>query len=177
MKRTVAWCVCLMILAGSLLSGCDLHVQSKGQISVKSDPERAEVLINGKSQGQAPITVKGLLGGDYLVELRKEGYSKLYKSISLLDGQQLELNLQMKPVSGLLLVESNPPISSQSTLARVISASICACSSSSGKFSPRLTAAASTGSGVVASKGIRLASSSRSSARSIRRVRSAAPTA
>jgi len=111
MKSMAAWYMNLLVLMAMLLSGCDLDltIQRKGQISIKSDPDRAKVLINGKVQGQTPCVIRGLMGGDYLIELRKEGYNKLYKSVSLLDGQQLELELKMKPVNGLLLVESNPP--------------------------------------------------------------------
>ena len=101
----------LPVLAISLvLSGCKLEMQkSKGAISVKSTPDRAQVFINGAAQGQTPAKIAGLAAGDYLVELRKDGYDRSYKSVSLLDGQELDLELNMKAITGLLLVESNPP--------------------------------------------------------------------
>lgn len=99
----------LSVLALALLSGCDLELpDGKGSITINSVPERAEVLVNGAPQGSAPVTIAGLLPGDYLVELRKDGYDRTYKSVGLLDGQEMELELQMKKVTGLMLVESNP---------------------------------------------------------------------
>lgn len=93
----------------SLLAGCDLDIPSgKGSITVKSTPERAEVYLNGASQGTTPVTIAGLQPGDYLIELRKEGFERTFKSVSLLEGQVMEQDLQMKQVTGLMLVESNP---------------------------------------------------------------------
>ncbi len=101
-----AWSACAL----SLLAGCDLEIpKGKASVSIKSTPDRAEVFINGAPQGTTPVVIPGLAAGDYIVELRKEGYDRAYKSISLLDSQQMELDLQMKLVTGLLLVESNPP--------------------------------------------------------------------
>jgi archaellum component FlaG (FlaF/FlaG flagellin family) len=98
-----------MLLLGLILSGCELEIQkSKGSISVKSTPERAQIFINGAPQGQTPAVVGGLAAGEYLVELRSEGYERSYKSVSLLDGQELALDLSMKTITGLLLVDSNP---------------------------------------------------------------------
>ncbi|VGO21492.1 PEGA domain-containing protein [Pontiella sulfatireligans] len=110
MKRSAAL-VLMSVLAALSLSGCDLEMpkaKGKGSLAIKSTPERAEVLVNGASQGFAPLTIPGLASGDYIVELRKEGYDRVYKSVSLLEGQVMDLDLQMKEVTGLLLVESNP---------------------------------------------------------------------
>lgn len=96
-------------IAVLLVSGCDLKIPSgKGSLSITSSPDRAEIFINGVSQGETPFKVGGLAAGDYMVELRKEGHTHTYKSISLLDGQQMEVDIKLNVISGLLLVDSNP---------------------------------------------------------------------
>ncbi len=99
----------LLCTAALLLAGCEIDIQAgKGSVSIKSSPDRVDVLVNGTPQGTTPAVINGLAAGDYLVELRKEGYEPAYKSISLLEGQQMDLDLQMKKTTGLLLVDSNP---------------------------------------------------------------------
>ena len=98
-----------MLIAVVSISGCDLNIPGgKGSLSITSSPERAEVFINGISQGETPIRVGGLAAGDYMVELHKEGYTRTYKSISLLEGQEMELDIKLNKITGLLLVDSNP---------------------------------------------------------------------
>ncbi|MDF7807708.1 PEGA domain-containing protein [Pontiellaceae bacterium B12219] len=106
--RTAAFLL-LALLSLAFLPGCDMEMQAgKGSIVIKSTPERAEVLVNGTVQGTAPVTIAGLVAGDYIVELRKSGFERAYKSVSLLEGQEMEVALNMKPITGLLLVDSNP---------------------------------------------------------------------
>jgi hypothetical protein len=107
-KRNTA-SILLAMLSLFFLSGCDLSIPAgKGSITIKSTPERAEVLVNGTVQGTAPVNIAGLVPGDYIVELRKDGFERAYKSVSLLEGQEMEVALNMKPITGLLLVDSNP---------------------------------------------------------------------
>jgi len=97
------------LIAILLVSGCDLDIPSgKGSLSITSSPERAELFLNGVPQGETPARVGGLAAGDYMVELRKEGYTRTYKSISLLEGQEMELDIKLNTITGLLLVDSNP---------------------------------------------------------------------
>jgi len=99
-----------MVLVCSLLFfGCDAEINnSKGSITVKSSIEHPQVYVNGTLQGEAPVTLSGILAGDYIIELRKDGFERAYKSVSLLEGQEMVVSLDMKPITGLLLVDSNP---------------------------------------------------------------------
>jgi hypothetical protein len=107
MKRTSFLVAVAAVI--SLTAGCEIEMPSgKGSIAIKSSPDRAEVFVNGTPQGTTPVNIQGLVVGDYMIELRKDGYEKVHKSVALLDGQQMELDMQMKQVTGLLLVESNP---------------------------------------------------------------------
>jgi hypothetical protein len=106
LKQTAAFLLAMLSLV--FLSGCEIKQAGKGTIVIKSTPERAEVLVNGTVQGTAPVTITGLVPKDYIVELRKNGFERAYKSVSLLEGQEMEVALNMKPITGLLLVDSNP---------------------------------------------------------------------
>lgn len=92
------------------LVGCDFGGAAGGNssLSITSTPDHAEVYIDGKPQGPTPKTIQGLVPRDYLIELRAEGFETVLKSISLLEGQQMKLTLELTRVTGLLLVESNP---------------------------------------------------------------------
>lgn len=108
MKRSAVSAI-FMTLSLAILTGCDLDIpDGKGSISVQSSPDRAEVLVNGTPQGTAPVAIAGLVAGEYIVELRKDGYERAYKSVSLLEGQEMDVSLNMKSITGLLLVDSNP---------------------------------------------------------------------
>jgi hypothetical protein len=64
--------------------------------------------VNDIEQGTTPVKLPGLPPGEYVVELRKEGYDRIYKSVALLAKQELAVNLEMRKITGLLLVESLP---------------------------------------------------------------------
>lgn len=107
MKRSFA--TALMLLAPLfILTGCEIEMAGKGSITINSDPKGAEVFVNGTSQGVAPQTLSGLVAGDYIIELRNTGFERGYKSVSLLEGQEMDVTLNLKPITGLLLVDSNP---------------------------------------------------------------------
>ncbi|MDF7801617.1 PEGA domain-containing protein [Pontiellaceae bacterium B1224] len=108
MKRSAA-AVLLTMLSFAFLTGCNLETPAgKGSITIKSNPDGAAVLVNGTPRGTAPVTISGLVAGDYIIELRKDGFERAYKSVSLLEGQVMDVDLKMKPITGLLLVDSNP---------------------------------------------------------------------
>ncbi|QBG48011.1 PEGA domain-containing protein [Verrucomicrobia bacterium S94] len=107
MKRSMV-CPLFLLLPLVLLSGCEVEIAGKGSITINSDPKGAEVFVNGTPQGRSPQALTGLVAGDYVIELRKDGFERSYKSVSLLEGQEMDVTLNMKPITGLLLVDSNP---------------------------------------------------------------------
>lgn len=107
MKRSAASAL-ITLMSLMVLTGCEIEMAGKGSITINSDPKGAEVLVNGTPQGLAPQTLSGLVAGDYIIELRKDGFERSYKSVSLLEGQEMDVTLNLKPITGLLLVDSNP---------------------------------------------------------------------
>src|SRR5690606_29132115 len=57
-----------------------------GSLDVVSSPSGAAIKINGKDYGITPNTINKLLIGDYKVELSRQGYAPLTKSISITEG-------------------------------------------------------------------------------------------
>ncbi|MCF7817135.1 MAG: PEGA domain-containing protein [Kiritimatiellales bacterium] len=98
-----------LLLLVLLWSACDVAAKnSKGSMAIASVPEGAQVLLNGTPQGQTPARISGLAPGTYVVELRKEGYERGYREVGLLEGQDVDVELQLEQSMGLLLVDSNP---------------------------------------------------------------------
>ncbi len=79
------------------------------KLEINSEPEKAEVFVNGKSKGTTPVNLSGVQPGAYTVELRKEGFERAYRKIALLEGQDAAMNIELNRLTGLLLVTSEPP--------------------------------------------------------------------
>lgn len=80
----------------------------KGSLAIRSAPPGATVFLNGVERGVAPLDLVDLPSGQYLVELRLDGYEPAFKSTTLLDKQQSTIELEMQKTTGLLLVDSAP---------------------------------------------------------------------
>ncbi|HSR88500.1 MAG TPA: PEGA domain-containing protein, partial [Pontiella sp.] len=105
-RGTAAWSLIGVFILALAVSGCG---PGKGNLSISSEPSGAQVYVNGSMRGTAPLKLTGLAPGEYVVELRKDGYDRAYKSAALLEKQDLAVDLEMRPTTGLLLVDSIPP--------------------------------------------------------------------
>ena len=112
MKRPVdlvgKWSVLFFASVALLVSGCREEGTGSGKIGVKSSPEKAGVLLNGQYAGETPVVIPKLAPGEYAVELRKEGFDRAYETVALLEGREVDLDLELSRVTGLLLVTSDP---------------------------------------------------------------------
>jgi archaellum component FlaG (FlaF/FlaG flagellin family) len=96
----------IFVAALLLFIGCS--EAGNGNVSISSKPSDAEIIVNGELQGRTPARLDHLLPGQYVIELRKEGFDTVYKSVALLEKQDLSVDLELKPTTGLLLVDSKP---------------------------------------------------------------------
>ncbi len=63
-----------------LTSCATLFKGTKQEVSINSEPQKAEVYVNGQLMGETPIALKLETKKTYSVEFRKEGYkSKTYQ--------------------------------------------------------------------------------------------------
>jgi hypothetical protein len=85
-----------------------------GAVRVLSNVAKADVYVDGELKGQAPVTVKNLIPGDHLVEVRAEGYLPKEMRVQVKPQQQslVKLDLEEKPKEkaiGTLRVQSAVP--------------------------------------------------------------------
>ena len=64
-----------VFLACLYFSSCALIFKgTKEELNFGSDPQRAEVYVNGVRMGETPLTLKLVTKNTYTIEFRKEGY-------------------------------------------------------------------------------------------------------
>ena len=78
MRRTIASFTILVFLF--MISGCaTVFKGTNEEVQFHSDPQRAEVYVNGVKMGETPLTLKLESKKTYTIEFRAEGYeSKTY---------------------------------------------------------------------------------------------------
>ncbi len=63
-----------------------------GKLKIVSNAIGATIKLNGKEYGTTPAIINELLVGDYVLQIEKEGYKPLTKTISIQEAKTLELN-------------------------------------------------------------------------------------
>jgi len=84
-----------------VLAGHDLTVNltlqpQLGNLEIVSTPIEATVFLNGVEKGTTPIALRKLLIGKYDLQLKKNGFSKIVKTIIIKEGQTVEINEALK---------------------------------------------------------------------------------
>ena len=81
MTKTVSVVVIISLI--SLLSSCATIIKGNSEnVNFNSDPQRAELWVNGHNMGQTPIELKLESKKTYTVEFRKEGFATVTKTIT-----------------------------------------------------------------------------------------------
>jgi len=99
-----------MIIVSQSFSAPDNQQQSveaSAQLRIFSKPADAEISINGKTRGTAPLTLT-LKPDQYLLLAEKKGHNSIRKTITLASEQLKTCELQLQPINGLLLIHSTP---------------------------------------------------------------------
>lgn len=89
-------------------SGVAQQQGAQGEIHVASTPPDAVVRLEGKIKGNTPLTIDGLAPGTYLLRLDKRGYREHLLTVTMAPEQKLAFDVAMEPVTGLVLIHSNP---------------------------------------------------------------------
>ena len=80
--KKVTSCIVLFSLI-FLLSGCaTLFKGTNEEVRFGSDPQKAEVWVNGAKMGETPISLKLESKKTYQIEFRKEGYKPVTRNIT-----------------------------------------------------------------------------------------------
>jgi len=80
-----------------------------GSLRIASKPEGAAVFINGKMTGTTPLSIKKLKAGKISLELKKECYKTVKRSVSVDPLRQNSVSISMEPTCGSLKITSTPP--------------------------------------------------------------------
>ncbi len=99
-----------MVLVSQVISAPDARhaaPDSAAQLRIFSKPADAEISINGKTRGTAPLTLT-LRPGQYLLLAEKRGHNSIQKTINLTSEQMKTCELHLQPINGLLLIHSTP---------------------------------------------------------------------
>jgi len=77
-----------------------------GLLQISSNPPGAQVLLNGRVVGNAPLNLT-VQPGRYEVELRLSGYQNFRATVNVSSGQTVPLNAIVQPLRGTLEVFTN----------------------------------------------------------------------
>ena len=87
-----------------------------GSLYVSSNPQGANVYLNGKYYGVTPMTIGSLLPNTYTLELTKSGYYDWKNSVRIYANQETTVSKSLEkiavPTTGTLSVTSNPSFAS-----------------------------------------------------------------
>jgi hypothetical protein len=103
----------------SVVAGQTTHIhaslstsQQYGSLYVSSNPQGANVYLNGKYYGLTPRTIGSLLPESYTLELTKSGYYDWTKTVRIYANQETTVSKSLEkiavPTTGTLSVTSNP---------------------------------------------------------------------
>jgi hypothetical protein len=87
----------------------DISLMSdSGTLDVVSDPEGAEIFVNGISRGQAPCRIDRISGGAMTLEIKANGFLPQKRDISLAAGEVQKVEFKLLPLPGTLRIVSIP---------------------------------------------------------------------
>ena len=102
-----------MLLLTALLAGLTLHAAKNDgpttRLDITTQPSGATVLVDHRERGSTPLTLTDLASGPHLLQLSKPGYRDAFETVTLETGVPRPVNARLDPVTGILLVITDPP--------------------------------------------------------------------
>lgn len=83
-------------------------ILNSGVANIMSDPEGAEVILNGISRGVTPVIVPEIPNGRMSLVLKKEGFKTVSQEIAINPGDKPNLHYALEPLPGRLNISSVP---------------------------------------------------------------------
>jgi hypothetical protein len=97
----------MCVLAMLFLSGCPQQPKGK-ELRLDSEPSGALLTLDGKDVGKTPVVLTDPAPGKYLLHLEKDGYESMDRIVELKEDTGPEVTTRLRPLSGLVLIESVP---------------------------------------------------------------------
>ena len=83
-------------------------ILDSGVIEVTSDPDGAEVTVNGQPRGTTPVTVRDVPKGRTTVTLKKHGFDEATREITMVAGDSQTLFVKLNGLPGTMSLSSVP---------------------------------------------------------------------
>lgn len=80
-------------------------------VSVSSEPAGAEAKFNDRPAGKTPFRVR-VRKARHMVEIALDGYETVWHPVPVDAGEEYEIDVELRPVSAAVIIESSPPGSS-----------------------------------------------------------------
>lgn len=77
----------------------------RGAVQIVTEPEGAEVFVDGRSFGAAPAVADGLLVGDHFVTIKRVGFEKLIARVTVEPDRTATARFPLQPIQRALLLE------------------------------------------------------------------------
>jgi hypothetical protein len=98
--------VFVLLVTAAPLAMADIVEEVEGQgLSIKSDPSRATVYIDGIERGLTPFVYETIAPGEYGIRLTKDGYGERWIWVSVREDSRLEVTLNMEAILGILSLD------------------------------------------------------------------------
>jgi len=110
MIRTTPYLI-FSLLAMSLTAGIaqEQPPQNTTALRVEATPASAEIYINQQGPFSPPYVSTDLPPGTHLISVRAKGFNPYRQTINLSAGEKLPLNIELEPLTGLVLIHTDPP--------------------------------------------------------------------
>ncbi|MGR3294050.1 MAG: PEGA domain-containing protein [Candidatus Scalindua sp.] len=82
--------------------------QLTGSLNIKSEPENAIIIVDGKKVGNSPVSKTDLVPGKHHVEIRMEGYEGWSDSVEISAGKENHITAVLQQLAGSVNIESEP---------------------------------------------------------------------
>ena len=106
-KQLLGVALAVTVFAGAMPLAAQTAPQG-AEVRVETTPPGAQVLLNGEVRGSSPVTISDIPSGMHIFSARRSAYITARQSIELRPGERIVINMNLDPVLGLLLVESEP---------------------------------------------------------------------
>ncbi|OVE75380.1 hypothetical protein BVX97_04725 [bacterium E08(2017)] len=97
-----------MVMSALLYSPAQDEDSQLASLHIKANPSGASITFDGRGPYPAPYLASGIEPGDHLIVITKDGYKTHRQTITLSAGQRVPLEINLAPLTGLLLVHTEP---------------------------------------------------------------------
>jgi hypothetical protein len=108
LNRFYGFIFCSLAFISLLLPSTASEPVGLRELHIATTPVGASVFIDGKNKGRTPVTVTLPDAKPHLLDITKNGYNSVRRTVVINNGQKLPIDISLEPVLGLALIKSIP---------------------------------------------------------------------